>query len=90
MAKPTREYLKGRRSIDGRKLRYAACIDILIVVHRILTEYVEDCESPYFHCEHPELLRVKGLLRPDVTDMNTLEMGKWLSQVAEILPTLWD
>jgi hypothetical protein len=90
MAKPTREYLKGRRSIGGRKLRYAACNDILIVVHRILTEYVADCKSPYFHCEHPDLPQVEALVKQDVTNMDSRDMREWLFQVSELIPTLWD
>jgi hypothetical protein len=90
MAKPTREYLKGRQAIGGRKLRYSACNDILMVVHQILTEYVADCKSPYFHTEHPELPQVEALVEEDVNEMEAPAMREWLTEVAELLPQLWD
>lgn len=96
-------YTEGRWEIDGRQLRYEAGNDICLATLRILKEYAADCESEHFVCIHTEddgdLALVKALIEreekiiageldPYAGELNT--QARWLHEVADLLPRLWD
>jgi hypothetical protein len=97
-----RWHLRGRRAVEGRRLRYDACSDIPLVVLAMLKEFVADCESPYFHCVQDENL---AALRPLITEgeriandeydtevwiSDNVAWADWLRRVSDVLPGLWD
>lgn len=98
-----RAYLKGRQKIEGRQLRYEAGNDICLATLQILKEYAADCESEYFVCIHTEddgdLALVKALIEREEKivagewDLYAGELStqaRWLHEVADLLPRLWD
>lgn len=96
-----RWYLRGRRAVEGRRLRYDACSDIPLTVLALLREFARDCESPYFHCvQDQNLAALRPLLAEgeriandeydDAHISDNVAWADWLKRVCEILPGLWD
>lgn len=97
-----RWYLRGRRAVEGRRLRYDACSAIPLVVLAMLKEFAADCQSPYFHRVQEDNL---DAVLPLIAEGNRIAndtydttrwisdndaWADWLKRVAEILPSLWD